>query len=266
MRPIGWIRRAACVGLAFVGLAVIYYTQVRATMLVLVLCFLVLILLFLLRCRELTSNALMLGGGALGLFVGSFFWVARRLSTQGANRFLNLVSTDLVDSVRTSRGGFLHETFTVVIWDYPLGNGMGWWGMMYVMFQNTSKVSLVWVEIMITGWIVDGGIPLLVLYSGAILAAVANSVRIALKSRDPNIAFWAAVVSAQNVSTVVLCFSYPAFVSPIGQIFWLMNAALHAADFQASKLAGRPASAANRATSSQRWPRQWPGRPGRAMT
>ncbi len=238
LRPLGWVRRAACVGLAFVGLAVIYYTQVRATMLVLVLCFLVLILLFLLQRSY--SNALKLGGGALGLFVASFFWVARRLSTQGSDRFLNLVSTDLVDSVRTSRGGFLHETFTVVIWDYPLGNGMGWWGMTHAMFQNPAKVSLIWVEIMITGWIIDGGIPLLVLYSGAIVAASANSLRIALKSRDPDVSFWAAVVFAQNISTVVLCCSYPAFVSPIGQIFWLINAALHAADFQASKLAGRP--------------------------
>ena len=59
---------------------------------------------------------------------------------------------------------------------------------------------------------------------------MANTLRVALRSRDAEIRFWAAVVLASNLSVVATCFSYITFVTPIGLQFWLLSAVVHAAD------------------------------------
>jgi hypothetical protein len=79
-------------------------------------------------------------------------------------------------------------------------------------------------------WVMDGGIPLMVLYITAIFFAMLNTLRIALRSRDKEVAFWAAVVFASNLSVLATCFSYVTFVSSIGLQFWLLAAVVHAAD------------------------------------
>jgi hypothetical protein len=142
----------------------------------------------------------------------------------------------------------------------PLGYGLGWWGMVHMAFRDPRRLSSVWVEVMFQGWAIDGGIPLVVGYFGAVVVAMLDSLRIALTSPDREVTFWAAVVAAQNLSVVALCFSYPAFLSPGGMQFWLLAAALHAADAQARAAARDP-----RAKPPQTGPPRLgpgPGRPG----
>ena len=118
----------------------------------------------------------------------------------------------------------------------PLGCGLGRWGMMYVYFGDHNaprERAALWAEVQITGWAYDGGYPLLIAYMLAALLALADSLRIALRCRDPDVAFWAAVITACNFGTLTLILSYPAFVSPVGAQFWLLSAALHAADRRA---------------------------------
>ena len=57
-----------------------------------------------------------------------------------------------------------------------------------------------------------------------------DSVRIALTSKDRDLGFWAAVVVASNLSILASCLSFVTFAAPIGIQFWLLSAALHAAD------------------------------------
>jgi hypothetical protein len=260
LQPIGLIRRAISTVLAFVGCAVIYYTQVRSLLLILAISLIAMTVFQVLQRRYV--NALLLAGGGVGMVAGAFFWVSQRMAGAG-ERFLILVSSDVGNAIGRSRGGFVWETFTETIWKYPLGHGMGWWGMIHLLFQNPARLSVIWVEIMLTAWVIDGGFPLLVAYGGAVLIAVANSLRIALNSKDPVVSFWAAFVVAQNISTVTLCFSYQVFLSPIGQVFWITNAVVHAADFQARSLAENSRKAA---PPRRPRPRLWPGQPGQAPT
>ena len=60
-----------------------------------------------------------------------------------------------------------------------------------------------------------------------------DSARIALTTPDREVAFWGAVIVAFNLSVVAACFSYVPFLTPIGAQFWLLSAALHAADRRA---------------------------------
>lgn len=263
VRPGSVLRRLVCVGLAFVGVAVIYYTQIRSSLVVLVFCLLTQMVLLGLQGRVATALTMAAGGGVM--IAGALVWVARRMGNIVIDRFATLVGSNQVDLFNRNRGGFVWEALTKTIWDYPLGHGMGWWGMVNMMFFNPMKVSTVWVEVMIAAWVVDGGFPLLIGYGGAVVVATWNAYRIALSNKDPDVSFWATVVFAQNISAVALCFSFVTFTSPIGMQFWLLNAALHAADVQTQAAAKRPESSASASAGPRRRMRRpWP--PGHPAT
>ena len=69
----------------------------------------------------------------------------------------------------SNRGGFVGRRFTRDdLGECRSGYGLGWWGMVNVMFAIPSKPTTVWVEVMLAGWLIDGGIPLLIGYGGAV--------------------------------------------------------------------------------------------------
>jgi hypothetical protein len=228
LRPIGIFKRLMCLILAFFGVAVIYYSQVRMILMMLIICLIVLVCIFLLQKNF--GNALMLAGLGAGLIAGALSWVIATSGMVVVERFLGLLTTNFTEKYQESRGGFVRNTFDTLIWEYPAGAGLGWWGTIYGVFGDKSNPSKVWVEVMWPAWVIDGGIPLMVLYVIAILVAMGNSLRIALRSRDKEVAFWAAVVFASNLSVLATCFSYVTFVTAIGLQFWLLSAVLHAAD------------------------------------
>src|SRR5262249_12004694 len=88
--------------------------------------------------------------------------VSQRLST--------LVDDDPGSVYHNNRGHFLQETVEVLLPEYPLGAGLGRWGMMSAYFGDHSNA--LWAEIQWTGWLLDGGIPLVVVYVLAILSAL----------------------------------------------------------------------------------------------
>jgi hypothetical protein len=230
LRPIAAWKRAACLGLAFVGMAAIYYTQVRFTIVMLGICLMALLGLLAVQGRWRQVALLSVLGAAVVL--GASAWVVRSSGSAVTERLMTLFTNDPTKLYHESRGGFVEHAFGEVLWDYPLGFGMGWWGMIQVSFGNPHRPSPVWVEVMWPAWIYDGGFPLLIAYVGALVAAMADSLRIALRGRDDEVAYWGAVIVAFNLSIVATCFSFVTFLAPIGLQFWLLSAALHAADAQ----------------------------------
>jgi hypothetical protein len=93
---------------------------------------------------------------------------------------------------------------------------------------------------MLPAWVMDGGIPLLVIYLVAISFALYDTLRIALKTRDRELGYWAAVIFASNLGMLATSFSYVTFLTSLGLQFWLLASALHAADLRvrATKIAG----------------------------
>jgi hypothetical protein len=238
LRPIGAFKRLACLALAFFGVAVIYYSQVRMVLLMLVICLAVLVAVFVMQKNY--GYATLLGGLAVVMIVGALSWVMATSGRVVVERFLGLATDDFSKTYSNSRrGDLITESFTRTMWESPMGAGLGWWGTIYGAFGDKSRPSTVWVEVMIPAWIVDGGIPLLGLYVGAIFVAMGNTLRVALRSRDPEIRFWAAVVLASNLSVVATCFSYVTFVTAIGLQFWLLAAVVHAADVRSRAAAPR---------------------------
>jgi hypothetical protein len=236
--------------------AVIYYSQVRMVFLMLIICLGVLVVLFL--AQKNYKSATLLSGLSAVMIVGAFSWVMATSGRVVVERFIGLASQDFRETYEKSgRGQFVNHALTVMIWEAPLGSGIGRWGTVFANFGDRSRGSI-WVEVMINAWVVDGGIPLLLLYNIAILLAMANTLRIALRCRDREVAFWAAVIFASELSILATCFSYVTFVTPTGMQFWFLAAVIHGADYRV-RLAARRARASSSPSAAR--PPQPPGWP-----
>jgi hypothetical protein len=255
LRSIGTMKRLACAGLAFCGVAVIYYSQVRMTFMMLLICLVVLVVIFM--AQKNFGYATLLGGLGAAMIFGALSWVMATSGRVVVERFLGLASRSLSESYETSgRYSYVKHALQVLIWEDPLGQGLGRWGATFSAFGDRARGSL-WVEVMINAWIIDGGIPLLVLYSIAVAIAMANTLRIALRSRDREVGFWAAVIFASELSIVATCFSYVTFVTAIGLQFWFLAAVIHAADYRVRLAARKPSPSPSRPS-----PAYPPGPPG----
>jgi len=248
LRPIGIVRKLVCLCVAFLGVAVIYYSQVRMILVMFVICLFVLIVVF--SLQKNFRSATLLGGLSLAIIAGALTWVATTSGWSVVDRFLSLLTFNFAEKYQTSRGAFVSHTFETLIWSYPLGTGLGWWGTIYSVFGDKTVPSTLWVEVMWPAWIMDGGIPLMVLYVIAIVAALGNTLRVALKSKDRELAFWAAVIFASNLSAFATCFSYVTFVTSIGMQFWLLSAVVHAADIHVRTIAAAQARAKRSSSES----------------
>ena len=145
------------------------------------------------------------------------------------------------------RGHFFTDAVTKLLPEAPLGRGLGHWGMTATYFGGGDDPHGVWVEIQWAGWIVDGGLPLTLLYALTLLVAIGSVFGVA-RSRAPpsapDLPFWAVIVFAHGVGTIAFTFSFPVFLSQPGMEFWLLNATLLAAAARARRRIPAPAERA----------------------
>jgi hypothetical protein len=210
-----------------VGLSVVYLTQVRSVLLVAIASAAV-IGFTALRRREIARAGWVFGAGAV-LVVASFLWAASLGGDAVQNRFMDISSQGALATYQENRGNFLSYTVGELLDRYPLGAGLGRWGMMQTYFGNpTPESSPIHVEIQLTGWLLDGGIPMWVLYGAALLFSMASAARLALRPGSP-LAQQAALVLGIQCFIVAMSFSGPAFNMQLGILFWACTAALHGA-------------------------------------
>jgi hypothetical protein len=178
--------------------------------------------------REAGNLPRLVGAIAVASLLG-FSWAVAVGGLDVSDRFETLVAEKPSDVYQKNRGHFIETTMENDLPQYPLGAGLGRWGMMNYYFGDTSNPESlpIWVEEQWTGWLIDGGIPLIVAY--LLLMALRTTVRIALGPVEPELAVYAAIIFAYDVSALATCFSYTFFLSQSGLEFWLLNAALYGA-------------------------------------
>jgi hypothetical protein len=216
-------RRLVFLSLAGLGLLTLYLTLVRSLLMVVVLIYAGMGLLLIRQGRY--RYALILGAVAGGLVVGSFLLAVSLGGENVFERFFDIVETGVATSYQSNRGIFLEHTFRELVWEYPFGAGMGRWGMMihyFGRFDGNPSPPL-WAEIQITGWLYDGGIPLMITYSLAALMALFGLYRMAT-TWGHTMAFPALVALCMNLFVVVQSLSGPTFNSTSGMQFWLVTA------------------------------------------
>lgn len=228
-----WWWRLSCLLLAVSGMAIMYFSQVRQMLITTVLAAGLMVGLFALRGeirRALTIAAV--GGGLFGL---ALLWALRSGGEAVLARFRALFERgDLMETYYASRGHFIESALFHWLPKYPVGAGLGRWGMANVYFGQRRPAGFpggnLYAEDNITAWVYQGGIVMLVLAGGALLVTMIRLVRIARTTPDRDLANSAAVITALCAGILTQVFGSPPFVAPTGLIFWLLAAALHAAD------------------------------------
>jgi hypothetical protein len=165
-----------------------------------------------------------------GAIVVSTFSFALVLGGESiAERTMTLFQDDPVSLYSSSRGGQLSYTFGELLRTYPLGAGLGRWGMIAAYFGAGARPdgTPLWVEIQVAGWSVDGGFVLLGLSIAALLVTLLTESQTAREDPDARVRACAAVVLAANLGTAALIFTFTPFVTQIGLQFSFLAGALH---------------------------------------
>jgi hypothetical protein len=227
--PIAIWQRAGALGLAFAGVAAIYLSQVRVSLVVLAGMMLAYSAL-LARQRRLATMSSFTGLSGV-LLVAAFSYAVVLGGESIVERVFTLFEDDPVAIYYASRGGQLVYAFNEFFFDFPLGAGLGRWGMTAHAFGDASNLNAppIWAEIQIAGWILDGGVLLVFLYCAALLATAAHDWRLATRAPDPLVQICAAVVMSANLGTFALILSFTPFTTQIGLQFWFLAGALHGA-------------------------------------
>jgi len=211
-----------------VGVAVIYLTQVRSVFLMVIAAAAVLILVAFKMGRLARAGWLLVGGSAI--IVTTFLWASSLGGNTVNERFLNIGQQGAVGVFQQNRGSFLDETLGTLLNEYPFGAGVGRWGMMNSSFadQNAFGSTPIHVEIQLTGWLLDGGIPMWLLYGGAIVLSIVAAFRLTA-SRDPALADLAVIALGLQVFIAGLAMAGPIFNTQMGILFWSCAASLQGA-------------------------------------
>lgn len=226
------ILRVACISSASIGLFCLYLSQVRAMLVIAAICLLALAAV-LARQGEFGKLTAMLTGVGV-LITATFSWALAIGGQSSLNRLSALVD-DRADTVYyNNRGHFLEDTFNNLLSQYPLGAGLGRWGMMYSYFGDPDNPASppLWAEIQWSGWLFDGGVPLMIAYVVALYFACYTAWQIAMNRQSSNLTLWGGLIFAYNIGAVAFTFSYSLFISQAGMEFWLLNTSLLVAAYQ----------------------------------
>ena len=85
----------------------------------------------------------------------------------------------------------------------------------------------IWAEIQITGWMIDGGVLMIVLYTRRPRVGRCSQYRLAMQTRYPRIAVCAGWCSPPTSGIAAMVFSFTPFVTQIGIQYWFLAGALH---------------------------------------
>jgi hypothetical protein len=143
------------------------------------------------------------------------------------DRFTTVTPGSFSETYQQSRGHFFIDTVEELLPRYPLGAGLGRWGMMNYYFGD--RASSLWAEIQWTAWLYDGGVPLMLAYFLALAMTLRSASKVALRAYDSEIAVFATTIFAYGLGALGMTFDYPFFLSQGGLDFWLLSAMLFTA-------------------------------------
>jgi hypothetical protein len=225
-RPIGWLRRLLALGCSFAGITAVYLSHVRTSLLLAAgMCAAYCVVAILQQRR---AHAMAFAGASVAIISGAFVAALMLGGSTIADRFGTLYADDPTSVYyEAGRGQQLEEGFTKLLVDHPFGAGLGRWGMMRTYFGDPDNPAspLIWAELQIPAWILDGGILLLTLYGVALVRAAVHELAL-VRSTNPAVAPIAAVVFAINAGTLVLVFGFTPFTTQVGLQYWVLAGAL----------------------------------------
>jgi hypothetical protein len=228
-RDLRLVPRIACASAAVAGMTALYLTQVRSLTLVAgasVALFAVLRL----RQGRTAEGAITVAVGA-ALVIGAYVWAIALGGEAVSDRFAGLANDGVLRVFQDQRGMFIRYTLSELLYEFPLGAGLGRWGMMQVYFGDRTlwQSPPIHVEVQLTGWLLDGGVPLWFLYGGALAVALLFSYRLAVSARSRVLQDTATVILCLQLTIICLCLTGPVFNTQLGILFWAATGAVFGA-------------------------------------
>ena len=164
----------------------------------------------------------------MALVVGSYVWALAVGGEAVSDRFSGLANDGVLRVFQDQRGTFLRYTLSELLFQFPFGAGLGRWGMMQVYFGDPTlwQAPPIHEEVQLTGWLLDGGVPLWLLYGGALLSALHFSYRVAVRAHTHLMQDMATILLCLQLTIVCLCLTGPIFNTQLGILFWAMTGAL----------------------------------------
>jgi hypothetical protein len=230
LRPIGFWARVGAAALAFIGVAAIFLSHVRTSILILAGMYIVYCLLLVTQGNR--RQALILIGSAASIFVGALLFAAMLGGESVLERFATLFESDpSTVYYQSARGYQLQYDTKAYLSEYPLGAGLGRWGMMRLYFgdENNAASPPLWAELQWPAWALDGGIVLLLLYMFALLRNSWHEFVLCRKLQKTSIASYAAMIFASNAGVFALVFGFTPFTNQVGLQYWFLAGVLHGA-------------------------------------
>ncbi len=218
-------KRALSLGIAGAGLAAIYLSQVRVSLVTAVA--MMAAYTFIAMRQGRTARGSQFGILAAGVVIAALSLAVALGGASISERVNSLFVGDPFSVYQQARGTQLTFTFFDLLFQYPLGAGLARWGMAASYFGTNPSSPAIWAEIQFTGWMIDGGIVMVALYLGALAATTASQWRIAAATQHPRLAVCGAVVLAASIGPAIMIVSFTPFVAQIGIQYWFLAGALH---------------------------------------
>jgi hypothetical protein len=226
-------RRALSLIIAGAGLAAIYLSQVRVSLVASVV--MMAAYAFISFRQGRAARASQFSILSAGVVVAALSVAVALAGSAITDRVNSLFAEDPIAVYKGARGALLTYTFSDLLYQYPLGAGLGRWGMASGYFGSSNPSSTgIWAEIQFTGWMIDGGVLMIAAYLGALAATSISQWRIALDTRYPRLAVCAAVVLAAGLGPALMIVSFTPFVTQVGIQYWFLAGALHGVAYRCS--------------------------------
>jgi hypothetical protein len=228
LQPLAWWKRAGSLAFSLAGVSAIYLSYVRANLVVTVAMMTIYGVMLLLHGERKHATAFL--ALCAGVVVSGFLAMVVLGGESIRDRFTTLISEDPREVYYTARGQQLATGFSELADTYPLGAGLARWGMMRGYFGDPSNLdsTALWAEVQPNAWMLDGGLPLVLLYSLALIVTTVYEWRLVARLQGEQ-RLWAATVAAVNIGTLALVFSFVPFTTQVGLQFWFLEGVLHGA-------------------------------------
>ena len=225
-KQFGWWKRLLALGLSFAGMAAIYLSHVRSSMIVTVGTMSAYIVMLAIQKQKQKLTGFLGLAAAMLVVALSFATFLGGESVQ--ERFMSVFESNPKDFYYETRGQQVETAINVLLVEYPLGAGLARWGMVSNYFKVPSAKAM-YAEVQPAAWIIDGGLPLLILYGLALLSSLMWGLKMVRRLPDPTDRLWASAVVAANIGTLVLVLTFVPFMTQVGLQFWFLEGLLHGA-------------------------------------
>jgi hypothetical protein len=168
---------------------------------------------------NLARRLVFLLGGITVVAVG---WALSQAGPTVASRLATLTTEAPGELYYRNRGHFLQDTLIDFLPNHPLGAGLGRWGMMNQYFADDAGAPAIHAEVQWTGWAIDGGLPLVLLYFCLLLVAEGSLLRTFRRASGQSMILLG-VLASLGASLCALTFNAPVMSSQLGLEFWMFN-------------------------------------------